>query len=142
MDHSVKDLGPALATLAEQETEAEVRRRLYEAMLPQVGIPAERLLPIVRAEDDIAARVVGFNAPGHAVRQAPASVAAEFDQKIVPELAAIATSRNGLNLQMRAVFALRRAQSTEAQAALAIIANIARPPVAAAARHGLVKPNG
>ena len=134
----VNDLGPALTDLAEREPDADVRRRLYEALLPQAGIPAERLLPIVRAEDDIAARVAGFNAVGRAAHQQPSSLlAATFDNEIAPELVRIATTPNSLNIQMRAVFALRHAQTLAAQAALAVIANNARPQVATAARNGL-----
>jgi HEAT repeat protein len=111
---------------------------LYEALLPQDGIPSEHLLSTVQAENDIAARVAGFNALGRVAHQQPASaVAAAFDQEIVPELLQIATAPNSLNIQMRAVFALRRARSAAAAAALAEIANTARPQIATAARNGL-----
>ena len=127
-------IGQTLTGLAEQETEADVRRRLYEALLPQADIPSERLLPMIEAENDIAARVAGFNALGRAAGLQPASVAAAtFDSQIVPELLQIATSENSLNIQMRAVFALRRAQ----QAALAVIARDAQPQVAIVAQNGL-----
>jgi len=135
---TVNHLGPALAELAEREPASDVRRRLYEALLPQSEIPAERLLPLVSAEQDIAARVAGFNVIGLAIRQQPASAIAEqFHREMVPELMRIATGENNLNIQMRAVFALRRAQTAEAQAALAVIASKARPQVATAARNGL-----
>jgi HEAT repeat protein len=135
---TVRDIGPALAGLAERETDADVRRRLYEALLSQAGIPAERLLPIVQAENDLAARVAGFNAIGGAANQQLSSaIATAFDEKIVPELVQIATTPNSLNIQMRAVFALRRARTTAAQAALASIASSAPPQVATAARNGL-----
>jgi HEAT repeat protein len=131
-------LGETLARLAEREQETDVRRRLYEAMLPQVNILAERLLPLVQAEDDIATRVAGFNAIGRAAGLEPSSVsAAVFDQQIVPELLQIATSENSLNIQMRAVFALRYARTAAAQGALSVIAKTARPQVATAARNGL-----
>jgi HEAT repeat protein len=131
-------LGPTLTGLAEQETEADVRRRLYEALLPHSNIPAERLLPMIKAEDDVAARVAGFNALGRAAGLQPASAAAAaFDQQIVPELLKIATSENSLNIQMRAVFALRRAQTAAAQDALGVIARSARSQVAMAAQNGL-----
>jgi len=131
-------LGQTLTGLAEQETEAYVRRRLYEALLPQTDIPAERLLPMIEAEDDVAARVAGFNALGRAAGLRPGSaVAAAFDQQIVPELLQIATSENSLNIQMRAVFALRRAQTEAAQGALAAIARSAQPQVAIVAQNGL-----
>jgi HEAT repeat protein len=135
---TVSDLGPALADMAEREPAADVRRRLYEALLAQADIPAERLLPRVRAERDIEARVAGFNAVGLGARHQPDSaLASAFDQEIVPELLRIATAPNSVNIQLRAVFALRRADTTAAQAALAMIANNARPQVATAARNGL-----
>ena len=132
------ELGSALSNLVARENETIVRRRLYEALLPQSDIPADQLLPIVRAENDIVARVAGFNAVGVIAHQQPGSGAAlEFDENIVPELVQIATSPNSLNIQMRAVFALRRAQTAAAQAALTTIASTASPQVADAARHGL-----
>jgi HEAT repeat protein len=136
--HDDQYLGTTLAGLAEREPEAYVRRRLYEAELPQANIPAEQLLPTVLAEQDIAARVAGFNALGRAAGLQPASTAAAaFDQQIVPELLQIATSENSLNIQMRAVFALRRAETLAAQQALAIIANCPTPQVAMTAQNGL-----
>jgi HEAT repeat protein len=132
--HEVKHLGPALAALAERETEADVRRRLYEAMLPQAELPAERLLPVVLAETDIAARVAGFNALAVAARR---GFVPGFDERIVPELQRIALSENSLNIQMRAVFALRRAQTPAARSALAEIATQAAPQIAKAAQNGM-----
>ena len=134
----VKDLGPTLCDLAAREPIPEVRQRLYKALLPQDVIPAERLLPLVQAEKEVSARVAGFNTIGRAVYQAPNSaVRAQFDEQIVPELVQIATKPNSLNIQMRAVFALRRARTPAARAALTMIAYTARPQIATAARHGL-----
>jgi HEAT repeat protein len=138
----VKNLAPTLADLVQREEDPDVRRRLYEALLPQSDIPATPLLPKVLAEEDIAARVAGFNVLGRAAAQAPASeIAASFDQVIVPELMTIATSPNSLNIQMRAVFALRQAQTPAAQQALAVIASTAPPQIATVARHGLRTPS-
>jgi len=140
---TVHDLAPALAELAEKETDFDVRRRLYEALLPQDNIPAERLLPLVQSETDPAARIAGFNAIGRSVSQRPgAAAAAAFDRDIVPELRQIATQPNSVNLQMRAVFALRRAHTPAALTALAEIARVARPQVATAARNGLRRSDG
>jgi len=124
--------------MAQGESDPDVRRRLYEALLPQANIPAAQLLPMVLAEDDIAARVAGFNAISRAVAQAPTgAVAGTFDKQIVPELVTIATTPNSLNIQLRAVFALLQAPTTAAQDALALIANTEQSPVATAARSGL-----
>lgn len=132
------DCGSELIRIAGSEPEPDVRRRLYEAMLPQASVRADALLSEVQAEDDLAARVAGFNAIGAAVRRDPASAAAgDFDREIAPELVRIATEPNSLNLQMRAVFALRRAGTPAAQDALARIVESAPLQVATAARHGL-----
>lgn len=139
---TVRNLAPAIADLAEREPTPDVRRRLFEALLPQDSIPAERLLPTILAEDDIGARVAGLNAAARAIAQRPNSTIAEtFNQQIVPELLHIATTPNSLNIQMRAVFALRRAQTPAAQAALEQIARIAQPRIATTARNGLRLPN-
>jgi len=135
---AVDGLAPVLVELAQQEPSEDVRRRLYEALLPQHGTPVERLLPLVQSEQDTAARVAGCNAVGAAVAQQPlAGAAAVFDRDLVPDLAAIAAGGDSANLRMRAVFALRRAHTAAAQAALATIAAQASPPIAAAARNGL-----
>jgi HEAT repeat protein len=136
--NEIHDLAPVLVALALAEKDPDVRRRLYEAMWPQTEIPAERLLPLVEAERDIAARVAGCNALGAAAFQQPHSETARvFDDRIVPELRRIATSPNSLNIQMRSVFALRRAKSEKAREALVEIAHNARPQIATAAKNGL-----
>ena len=99
---------------------------------------AGRIFPLVLAEEDTAARIAGLNALGESVRQDPSSSAAQdFDEKLVPELQHLATSPNSLNLQLRAVFALRRAGTPAAREALARIESTAPPQVATAARNGL-----
>jgi hypothetical protein len=49
----------------------------------------------------------------------------------------IVTSENSLNIQIRAVFALRYAHTNATQDALSVIAKTARPQVATAARNRL-----
>jgi HEAT repeat protein len=136
-----RDIAPMLTDMVEAEPDEDVRRRLYEALLPQSEIPAERLLPSVLEEDDIAARVAGFNVLASAATQGSSETfAATFDLQIVPELLQIALSDNSVNIRMRAVFALRRGQTAAAQAALAEVANnSSNPQIAEAARHGLKK---
>ena len=73
----------------------------------------------------------------------------EARQALKPDVALDATEAaralrsepNSENIQMRAVFALRRAQTMAAQNALAVIANRAQPQVATAARNGLRGPH-
>ena len=134
------DLGPSLAAMVSSETEADVRRRIYEALLPKQEIPGGTLLPAVLAEQDTAARIAGFNALSRAVAQGPSSAtAATFNEQIVPELQRFAASPDAtLNLRLRAIFALRRASQTPAaQDALTILANDSIPQISQAARQGL-----
>lgn len=133
--------GNHLTGMAEREAEADVRRRLYEAMVNQSDTSPGRILTLVMAEHDTAARVAGLNALGESVHREPSSAAAfDFDQALVPELQRLAISPNSLNLQMRAVFALRRAGTPAARQALAEVSRSAVPAIATAARHGLASP--
>ena len=135
-------IGPALAGMARTEPEADVRRRLYEALLTQAENPAISLLPVIQSETDLAARVAGFNAFGDAVRRDGSSALAnEFDNQIVPELTEVALSPGNLNLRMRAVFALRRATTPGALEALAEISKTETQQIAQAALNGLPNPN-
>jgi hypothetical protein len=131
-------LGPQLTAMAESEAASDVRRRLYEALLPQAEIPAARLLPKVMAEEDPAARIAGFNALGRAARISPASPeAADFDTRVVPELQRAASEANSMNLRMRAVFALRRAGTPAAVQALQSLSGHSDKTIATAASNGL-----
>ena len=124
--------GPRLIDLARQETDEIVRRRLYEALLAQRDVVVDRLVPLVSQEHDVAARVAGWNAVGAAVSR-QSSWAGDFDRTAVPELLQIALEENSLNVRLRAVFALRRAETTGARAALAQISQVPEPRVASAA---------
>lgn len=132
--------GPELAELARIEPEADVRRRLYEALLNRAENPAEALLPVIQSETDLAARVAGFNAAGDAVRRNPASaMKGVFDAQMVPELTQIALAPGSLNIRMRAVFALRRANTPTAIGGLTQISKTETPQIAQAAINGLPK---
>jgi hypothetical protein len=132
------DLGGGLADMAAREPDENVRRRLYEAMLTQTKIPADRVWPTVLAEENTATRIAGFNTLGMLTRLNPGSpMANTFDAEVVPELQRMATGPNSLNLQMRAVFALRRAGTAASLQALARIESTASPQIATAARNGL-----
>ncbi len=130
--------GSHLTGMAESEPAADVRRRLYEALIHQSDTSAGRIMPLVLAEEDAATRIAGLNALGESLHHDPSSAAArEFDATLVPELQRLATSPNTLNLQMRAVFALRRARTPAARQALVAISESAGQTIATAARHGL-----
>ncbi len=131
-------LGPDLARMATVEPDADVRRRLYEALPAQVNNPAESLLPVIQSETDYAARVAGFNALADTVKRgASSSLSAKFDAEIVPELTEIAVSNQTLDVRTRAVFALRKANTPVARQALQTLSETPNQKIALAARHGL-----
>lgn len=135
---SVNHIGGQLADMAVSEPEPDVRRRLYEAMLFQAQVPADSILRKVMAEEDAAARIAGFNVLGNLARQQPSSEARSiFDRQVAAELRELATGANSLNLQMRAVFALRRAGTPAAMQALAAIEAEGTEQISTAARNGL-----
>lgn len=130
--------GPRLAGMARNERDTLVRRRLFEAMIPQSEVPAAEVLGLAIAETDVPARVAGYNAAGAAIAGTPGSAADRFDSHAVPDIVSIALHPNSLNIRMRAVFALRRAGTPGSLAALATIADADVPhEVSAAARSGL-----
>jgi HEAT repeat protein len=131
-------LGPDLARMAAAEPDADVRRRLYEALPAQVNNPAESLLPVIQNETDYAARVAGFNALADTVKRGASSgLAAKFDAEIVPELTDIAVSNQTLDVRTRAVFALAKAKTPAALQALQTLSETPNQKIALAARHGL-----
>jgi len=133
--------GPQLAEMAVTEPDQDVRRRIYEALLNQAENPVDSLLPVIRGETDIAARVAAYNAVGDAVRRSGLpSLTNEFDTQMVPELTRIALSPGILNLRMRAVFALRRAGTPAAREALAEISMTPSKQIAQTAMNGLRQP--
>ena len=134
--------GSRLAEMARNESDTMVRRRLFEAMIPQSGVPATQVLELALAEPDVPARVAGFNAAGAAVAGSGGSGADRFDSEAVPDLVSIALHPNSLNIRMRAVFALRRAGTPGSLAALETIADAEVPhEVSASARSGLPSTN-
>ncbi len=131
--------GAQLRQFTEQESSSEVRTRLYEAMLGQKENPAGQIWGIISQEEDPAARIAGFNALGDAIGQGLGGVnTARFDVEVVPQLLALAQGADSLNLRLRSVFALRRAATPAAQAALQKLAGFDSPEVAQAARNGLL----
>lgn len=137
-DTENESLGPDLARMATTEPEADVRRRLYEALPAQVNNPSESLLPLIQSETDYAARVAGFTALADSVKRgAASSLSSKFDAEIVPELTEIAVSNQTLDVRTRAVFALRRANTPASRQALQTLSETPNPKIALAARHGL-----
>jgi len=132
-------LGQQLTGLLRQEADSEVRRRLYESIMRQRNIGSPDSLEQAYAESDPATRIAGANALAVAIRrEGPASpAAARFGTEQIPDLVAAALGDGERNLRYRAVFALSRAGSADAVAALQAIAAHADPEIAGLATRGL-----
>jgi HEAT repeat protein len=130
--------GEALAGMTRRETDSAVRTRLYEAMLAQEDNPSAKLIPVIASEEDDEARIAAWNALGDAVSKSPEeSLKSHFDSVVVPRLVAEASGTRSLNLRMRSVFALRRAQTPESLRALESLSISSTPEIATAAANGL-----
>lgn len=128
-----------LRDLVAAEPEADVRRRIYEAMLVQeTPIEAAAASAAIERETDPDARVAAINAVADSVgRGGDAALAVDFDRDTVPELVRTAESGASPNLRMRAVFALRRASTPAALDALRKLSGNPTPVIATAALNGL-----
>lgn len=124
-------LGRQFADLLQSEAHDDVRRRLYESMMRQTDIPADTLLDRALTETKTATRVAAANMLAMALQQpgTGAAVQHRYDQKIVPQLLATALSDESINLRYRAVFALTRAGTETAAAALRTIEQQGDPQI-------------
>jgi HEAT repeat protein len=132
-------LAPQLSAMLQSENDAEVRRRLYEALMRQEQIPATELLQQALTESDPATRIAAANMLAMALNQSAQNgdLQHNFDTQAVPELVAAALGDGSLNLRYRAVFALVRAQTDAAQSALQTIKQYGEPQIAALAGRNL-----
>jgi len=115
-----------------------VRRRCYEALQHQRNVPVDTVLAEASNESEPAARIAAANALALAMSRGnqDASLANRFDGEWVPVLQTEALANPSLNLRMRAVFALSRAGTQEADRALREISQTAEPRTAAVAERG------
>jgi HEAT repeat protein len=111
--------GDKLLGLLQQESEPDVRLRLYQALRNQESFDAATALGIVQGEKDPSARIAGLDLIAKAVRDNPsADLQAFFSQTAIPELKTSATTGETLDDRQAAVIALTRAHTPEAMAAL------------------------
>jgi hypothetical protein len=107
----------------------------------QDNIPSQQLLEQVITEQDAATKVAAANMLAMSLHQsgADAMVQQSFNQEIVPDLIATALGGYSTNLRYRAVFALVRAGTADANSALTIISQQAEPRIADLANRSLAK---
>ena len=135
------DLGPALTDLLKEETDPEVRLRLYQALASQSGSDPATLLSLAQKETDPAARLAGLDALARACRSdAPPEVVTYFNQTAVPELKNAALTGETSQDRLTAVMALGQADTAESRDALQqLAASPADHRVTEAAQAALVR---
>lgn len=104
------DLAPQLLGLLKDETDPEVRAKLYEALKNQENLSAADLLALVQSEPASPARLAALNALAVALHSGdPEAARRYFDQVGVPELKNSALTADDPDERLEALASLRLA---------------------------------
>ena len=126
---SKADLGQQITGLLKQESDAEVRMRLFEALAGQQQYDRAAVLPLVAHEADPAARLAGLSLVGDWVHTAPTpDLLGFFNETAVPELKNTALTDTSPASRLASVITLRRGGTPEAGRALEEISRLAPDP--------------
>ena len=121
--------GPQLLASLQGEQDAEVRRRLYQALANQESFDTSTALALIQREADPAARVAGMDLLASSLRNNPTpEVQTFFDQTAAPALKNAALTGESSHERMAAVIALVRASTPSAISALQEVAQQATDP--------------
>jgi HEAT repeat protein len=113
------NVGPQLLALLQNETDADVRLRMYQALGNQESFDANATLAIIQNESDPSARVAGYDLLAKLLLSNPiAELKNYFDQTAVPWLKQMALTGPSSDDRQLAVIVLTRANTPEAMAAL------------------------
>jgi len=116
-------IGPQLVDWLKQESSAEVRARLYQALGAQDGYDVGTVLSAAQQEKDPTARLAGLGLLAQACRSGDsAAVATFFNDTALPELKNTALTDTSSQNRLASVMALRRAGTQPSVAALQDIA--------------------
>jgi HEAT repeat protein len=120
---STGDIGSQLTDALKQETDPNVRTRIYQALENQPNANPQAVLPLVQNESNITALLAGLNFLTGTLRSSPAPEVADFlNQTAVPKLKDAALNSDSSQNRLSAVFALQRAGTPAAIDALHEIA--------------------
>lgn len=137
------DIGPQLMDALKQETDPNVRARIYQALGNQSGADPQAILPLVQSESDPAAQLAGLTYLAGTLQSSPSPEVADFfSQTAVPELKGIALNSDNAQNRLAAVIALEQAGTPTASGALQEIAQQSTDSkVVAAAQRKPSKPS-
>ena len=121
--------GPQLLASLQGEQDADVRRRLYQALGNQQSFDTGAALALVQRETDPTARVAGMDLLAKTLRDNPTPELQNFfDQTAAPALKNTALTGETSGERMAAVIALVRASTPSAMSALRDLAQQATDP--------------
>ena len=117
------DIAGTLQSQLTIEEDAEVRKRLYQALGNQENADIEAIAGYVYEEPDMAARLAGYDLLAKNMGSSEkAGIEAQFEKTAISELQGIALSDEGLDFKLSAVTTLKRAGTVDALRALEDIA--------------------
>jgi HEAT repeat protein len=134
-------VGSDLTTMLQNETDPDVRKRLYQALGNQESFDVSTVKTMVEKETDASARLAGLDLLAMELRNNPSQdLSSYFDQTAVAELKKLALTGEISQDRLAAVIALKRAGTGASQAALQEIAqNSTDKRILDATRPKLVK---
>lgn len=141
---STGGIGDQLVSLLAREQDAEVRMRLYQALVRQPTFDLSKVVPLVANEQNEQTRLAGLTAWAAYCKSSDQNDAVQqFDRQAVPELQQAALSTGDLGARLGSVIALRRAGTSGAYDALhTIAAQNTDPRIVQAAQAALGQING
>ena len=117
------DISREIETYLVQEQDAEVRKRLYQALGNQENPDLNVVNDMVYNEPDLNARVAGYDLLAKNISSLEdENLITQFNETAIPELQEVALSSKYLNTRLSAVMVLKKANTKEANLALKKIA--------------------
>jgi hypothetical protein len=117
------DISKEVQTLLANEPDAEVKKRLYQALSNHENVDIDVVSRVIMNEADTDARLAGYDLLAKNIGISKnAGLKEQFENTIVPELKATALSEETLNFKLNAIIALRRANTEQSYLALEEIA--------------------
>jgi HEAT repeat protein len=139
---SQPELNDRVLEWVQDESSAEVRERLYEALSGQENLDPVAALALAQKESDPAARLAALGMAAAACDTASPELLAYFNQTAVPELRTTAVSGSDLGDRLNSVMALGRAGTPEALQALEEVARTSRDPSTVEAAQSILRHRG
>jgi HEAT repeat protein len=107
-----------LLNYLQKESDPSVRKQLYEALAVQSDIEPGAILNAALKETDDEIRLTAYSAVGSHLQEIPLDHRAAVEDEIVGDLKRLAVSGGTLNVRLRAVIALRQADTEKTKQVL------------------------